>query len=84
MSSMETINRAREIYEAGIRSKVEKGNEGKYIVIDINSSDFAVGDDYLALSQTLQDRHPDSALATLRIGHRAVGRIGGRVRPVSS
>ena len=62
-------------------TKVDPANNGKYIVIDVNSADYAVGDDYLALSKAVRARHPEAELAILRIGHRTVGRIGARVRP---
>ena len=81
MTATQTVERARLLYENQIRSKVDPANNGKYIVIDVNSADYAVGDDYLALSKAVRARHPEAELAILRIGHRTVGRIGARVRP---
>jgi len=81
MNASEIVERAREIYESQLRANVEPGNHGRYIVIDINSADYAVGDDYVDLTDDLRSRHTDPLLATLRIGYRAVGKVGGQVRP---
>jgi hypothetical protein len=76
--------KARELYEARIRHNVEAGNRGRYVVIDVNSGDYEVGDDYTVLTDHVRARHPDPELFTLRIGFPAVGRIGGRARPARS
>lgn len=73
----EAVRRGRELYERQIRSKVEPGNIGKYVVIDIESGDYEVGEDYGALSDCLHQRHPNAALCALRIGYRALGKMGG-------
>ena len=72
------VDRARAIYEDRIRAAVEPEHLGKYIAIEVGSADYAVGDDYLDLSKTLHARHPKASVAILRIGYRAVGRIGWR------
>ena len=84
MIRSEIGKRARELYDTSIRPKVEPGNVGRYIVIDANSGDYEVGDDYIVLTDTMSARHADSALYTLRIGYPVVGRIGGRARPVGA
>lgn len=80
-TSDEVVQRGRELYEQGIRSKVEAAHKGKYLVIDVDTGDYEIGDDYMALTDRLQTRHPEAALCTLRIGYPAVGRIGGRLAP---
>ena len=74
--------KARDLYENGIRQKVEADNLGRYIVIDVDSGDYEVGDDHMALTDRLFARHDNPSLYLLRIGHRAAGRIGARVKPV--
>lgn len=78
-TSDEVVRRGVELYEQGIRSRVEAGNHGKYVVIDIETGDYEVGDDYTVLTDQLHVRRPDAALCTLRVGYSAVGRIGGRL-----
>jgi hypothetical protein len=67
------------LYEQQIRAKVEAGNRGKYIVIDIETGDYEVGEDSLVLAERLQARHPEAALYALRIGYAATARIGARL-----
>lgn len=80
MNESEIVECARRIYDRDLKGAAEQGNQGKYIVIDVNSSDYAVGEDYFKLSKLVRSRHPDANLATLKIGHRTIGRIGARVR----
>lgn len=75
-STHEIVARAREIYERKVRSKVEAGNVGKYLVLDIESSDYEIDDDPVAASDRAHLKHPDGALYCLRIGYRSMGRIG--------
>ncbi len=74
----EVAQRGKAIYEQEIRAKVETGNEGKYLVIDIETGDYEIGDDYLTPSKLLHAKHEGAALYAMRIGYPAVGRIGGR------
>lgn len=72
----EIAARGKELYERQIRSKVEAGNTGKYLVIDIESGDYEVDDDKFAASERAHMKHPDGALYAMRIGYRSMGRIG--------
>ena len=66
-----------EIYENKVRPKVEEGNKGKIVAIDIESGDYKVDRDTIKASQYLIDKNPDAQIWCVRIGHRAVVRIGG-------
>lgn len=79
-SAAETVRRAEELYERRLRSQVEAGNLGKYIAIDVDTGQYQIGDDYHAVARQMLDHNPAAALGVLRIGHRAVGRIGIRAR----
>lgn len=68
--------RARGLYEQIIRPKLEAGNAGKYLVIDIESGEYEIDDDQFAASDRAHLKHPDGALYCLRIGYRSMGRIG--------
>ena len=72
----EIARRGREIYESQIRSQVEKDNHGKIVAIDIESGAFEVAKDSLTASDLLLAHHPDAQILFVRIGHRAVHRIG--------
>lgn len=73
----DTLRRGEEIYEHRLRQQVEAGNIGKYIVINIDTGDYAIGDDYMGLARRTLAKQPEATLCTLRIGYPAVGRIGG-------
>ena len=78
MASAEIADRARELYDRRLKSRVEAGNIGRYIVIDIGSEDFEIGDDFLAPTKAVRSRHPEGLLHTIRIGYPVAGRIGAK------
>ena len=47
-SKEELARRGQELYESGICQRVEAGNEGKILAIDIETGEFAVGDTVMA------------------------------------
>src|SRR3954465_15809365 len=77
-SREEIGRRGQELYDKQIRHHVEKGNKGRYLVIDIETGDYDVGDDVLELSHRLHAKHPGAALYAMRVGYPATVRMGGR------
>jgi hypothetical protein len=75
-SKEESADRGREIYESQIRSQVEAGNHGKIVAIDIETGAFEVAKDSLTASDQLLEQYPDAQIWFVRIGYRAVHRIG--------
>jgi hypothetical protein len=73
--------RGNELYQRLIRPQVEATNKGKYLLIDIETGDYEIGDDYMILSDRLHARHKDAALYAMRIGYPATARIGARHTP---
>jgi 23S rRNA maturation mini-RNase III len=76
-SAEETARRGDEIYEQQIRSLVEDGNRGKVVAIDVESGAYAVAEDALSASHDLLDRLPDAEIWCVRVGSRALYRMGG-------
>jgi len=70
--------RGDEIYERDIRPIVEKGNEGKYVAIDIESGDYEMDADEIVASDRLLDRKPDAQIWLIQIGAPTARRFGGR------
>ncbi len=66
----ETVRRGEELYEQQIRPRVEAENKGKHIVINVDTAQYEIGDDYMALSRRALAKDPDAALCALRIGLR--------------
>jgi hypothetical protein len=73
--------RGNEIYEKQVRSRVEQGNRGKVVAIDIETGEFEVGEDTLAACGSLLARVPDAQIWCVRVGYRGVYRFGPRLRP---
>ncbi|BAU12950.1 hypothetical protein LEP3755_34860 [Leptolyngbya sp. NIES-3755] len=72
----EIARRGRDLYEMQVRSQVEEGNHGKIVAIDIETGAYEVAKDSLTASDQLLAHHPDAQIWFVRIGHRAVHRIG--------
>jgi hypothetical protein len=77
-SKEEFARRGNEIYEAQVRSHVEEGNHGKIVAIDIETGSFEVADTPMIAVDRLYEREPDAQPWVIRIGHRAVFRMGSR------
>ncbi|WP_017324074.1 hypothetical protein [Synechococcus sp. PCC 7336] len=77
-SKEEFARRGDEIYETQVRSQVEAGNHGRIVAIDIETGDFEVADDILPATNRLFERLPNAQPWIVRIGHRAVHRVGSR------
>jgi hypothetical protein len=76
-SKEELARRGDEIYETQVRSQIdEEGDRGKIVAIDIETGAFEVAKDSLTASDLLLEKYPDAQIRFIRIGHRAVHRIG--------
>ena len=71
---------AREIYESKIRQHVEADNHGRYVVIDVISGEYELGDEYLGPIDKLKARLNNPSLFAIRIGFRAVGMMRNAFR----
>lgn len=78
LSSEEIAQRGKDIYENSIRTQVETvENIGKIVSIDVETSEYEIGDDLVITSHRLQTKHPGAAIWTERIGFNAVYAVGG-------
>jgi hypothetical protein len=77
-SAEETARRGDGLYEREIRAKVEAGNQGKIVAIDIVTGAYTVDETALAAANRLRVQHPDAEIWFIRIGHPALHHIGGR------
>ena len=75
-SKEEMARRGQELYESGIRQQVETNNDGKIVAIDIETGAFEVAKDSLTASDQLLAQYPEAQIWFVRIGHRAVHRVG--------
>ena len=71
-----------EIYERDIRRQVESDHDGELLAIDVDSGNWAVGDEVLDEVDRLRFEHPEAInVYRLRVGYRAVGSLGGGAPP---
>jgi hypothetical protein len=72
----EVARRGKAIYEAQIQSQVEPADLGKVVAVDIVTGEFAIGENSLNASDLLLARLPEAQIWFMRVGQRAVHRIG--------
>jgi hypothetical protein len=69
-----------EIYESQVRQRVEEGNHGKIVAIDLETGAFEVDASEIAACDRLEANHPEAQIWMVRIGSRYVRRFGGRTK----
>jgi hypothetical protein len=77
LQASEIVRRGTELYEQGIRAKVEADNHGRFLVVDVLTGDYEIADDAVTASNRAIRKNPDAVLYYSRIGHPAAYRIGG-------
>jgi hypothetical protein len=78
LSREEVARRAKQLYENGIRQKVEiEENIGKMVIIDIETGDYEVDKTGLQASRNLSKKRPNARLFGIRIGYNVAVSFGG-------
>ncbi len=79
LSGEEITQHGKALYER-LRTQVEtENNLGKLIAVNVETGDYEIGDDLIALSHHLQAKQSDAPIWAGRIGFNAVYAIGGTV-----
>jgi hypothetical protein len=76
----EFARRGDAIYENELRLILERGNEGKFVAIDIDTGSYEVDSDELAASDRLLTRVPNAQIWLRRIGSRYARHFGSYPR----
>ena len=71
----EVAAQAKTLYEQQIRARVESDNIGKYLVIDIETGEYLMDEDEIALMKRAALKYSPYNLYGLRIGQRTMGRV---------
>jgi hypothetical protein len=79
-SKDEFAHRGDAIYESQLRPILEKGSEGNFVAIDIESGAYEVDGDELAASDRLLARVPNAQIWLRRIGSRYARHFGSYPR----
>ena len=83
-SKEEFARRGDEIYDRDIKPRVSKSDEGKFVVIDIETGDYEMDRDELVAHDRLSLRHPDAQVWLTKVGRGYARRRLRRLhRPVS-
>ena len=72
----EVCGRGKRIYEDRIKALVEPQENGRFIVIDIESGDYEIDADSLAAEDRLQARRPDAVGFLGRVGYESAYNMG--------
>ena len=72
----EVCDRGQQIYEEQIKRLVEPQENGKFIIIDIESGDYEIDEDELEACDRLEVRRPEAETYMTRIGCCAAYHMG--------
>jgi hypothetical protein len=75
-SADEIAARGRDIYDRRLRERLEPGNNGKFLVIDVETGEYEMDEDDLAASLNAARKRPGGARYGMRIGYPTSGTIG--------
>ncbi len=81
LSPQEVTALGEEWYERYFKPQMEAENIGKFLVVNVDTGDYKIGQDYIQPTEQLLAERPNAVLYALRVGYRSLGRIGGRYTP---
>lgn len=71
---------AANLYVDSIKSQVEPGHVGEFLVIDLGSGEFVFGPNRTQVSEEAKEKFPDAVRFLMRIGYPAAIHIGNAGR----
>lgn len=75
MSYEEQKKRGEAIYNAQIRHLISEEDDGKYVMVDVLSGDYEIGEDSTKTSLILRDRRPGAVIHGILNHETYVGRL---------
>ncbi len=66
------------IYREQIKSQLAPSEKGKFVLIDIESGDYEIDEDYITASDRLWERRPDTVGYGVKVGYKAAFHFGGQ------
>ena len=82
LGEITTLGKA--IYREKIKHLVEPEENGKFIVIDVESGDYEIDEEDVVASNRLRERRPEAVTYGVIIGYRVAYSLGGRIEATSS
>lgn len=80
LTKEEIAARGQDWYERTIRAEVDPAHHGEFVTINVDTGEYEVDADVIAAAVRAKSRFGAAPLYTVRVGHRAVYRIGGGLR----
>lgn len=74
----EFARRGDEVYEHEVRPHLKPEDDGKLVAVDIDTGEYEIDVDELAVVDRLRARRPQAQVWLVRVGSRYVRRFGGR------
>jgi len=82
-SKEEFAQRGDELYERKVRPNIDIDDEGKFVVIDIDTGDYEIDIDELDAYDRLIARHLEAQVWVMQVGSRYARRFGPRYQSVT-
>ena len=79
LSKQEYARRGDEMYDRHVLPRVTPADNGKFVVIDIDTGDFEIDADEIIASDRLRARRPSAQMWLRRVGSRYAHRFGWQV-----
>ena len=77
--SDEIVERGRALYDQQIRKKVEPHQNGKFLVLDVETGDYEIDTDSYVAHERAAARHPDAPFYMLRVGFPTAVTLGAQL-----
>ncbi len=74
----EVAKRGEAIYQEQIKPLVDPHYVGKFLVIDVETGDYEIGERMTVASKKLRERRPEAVTYGVRVGFITAYRMGGR------
>ena len=73
----EVVRRGQALYDTSIRPLVEPQHNGKFLVVDVDSTDYEIDANMLAALDRLRVRKPAAEPYVVRVGYPTAVNLGG-------
>lgn len=71
----ETARLGQEAFEQHVRPRLTPADEGRFVVIDVETGEYDIGTDSYTVSKRMRERLPAARLWLMRVGHKAAFKL---------
>lgn len=80
LTPQQVSEKGQQIYNEKLKSELEPDNRGKFLVIEVESGEFFLGDTIIEALQKAKDKYPTKLFHTVRIGYEGIFKMGTYAR----